>query len=421
MGATAFAKAGFRSGFNARTPSHAGSSLHYQTYQLYISRYPLNMGNACTGKSNKQIASTPSLSGFCPIPDRFSTIAEVQTAVRAAGLESSNLILGVDFTKSNTWTGAESFGGKNLHDTSEPNPYTRVIDIIGRTLETFDDDKLIPAYGFGDSTTGNKKCFPFLPDAQPCFGIKEVLNQYKNLAAVAQLSGPTCFAPVIHEAIKVVREEQGYHILVIIADGQVTDPSPDGATARAIIEASHYPLSIVVVGVGDGPWHTMEHYDDELPERQFDNFQFVEWNAVRHGGSAQQQGEAAMEARFALSALMEVPEQYAYIKHLGLLDTSNWPVRMQGSIPDLAPAPAATSRSLEIEAATVASCERALAVATTPHPSAPPPGKVPPAQQVGSALSLPPPYSSTPEGEALVRPSIQGMFAGHVAPAAQYG
>lgn len=373
-------------------------------------------------KEHSAKTSPSSLTGFKPIPDRFKTIGEVQAAVRSAGLESSNLILGVDFTKSNTWTGIESFGGRCLHDLSgPPNPYMNVIDIIGRTLEEFDDDRLIPAYGFGDSSTGNKRCFPFQRDAAPSHGVEAVLQRYREVAASVQLAGPTCFAPVIREAIRVVREEQGYHILVIIADGQVTDPSPDGATARAIIEASHYPLSIVVVGVGDGPWHTMEHYDDELPERQFDNFQFVEWNAVRHGGSAQQQGEAAMEARFALSALMEVPEQYAYIKHLGLLDTSNWPVRMQGSIPDLAPAPAATSRSLEIEAATVASCERALTVATTPHPSAPPPGKVPPAQQVGSALSLPPPYSSTPEGEALVRPSIQGMFAGHVAPAAQYG
>jgi len=252
--------------------------------------------------------------GFYAIEDKFNSIQEVQKALRAEGLESSDLILGVDFTQSNMSTGKNSFGGKCLHHTDPHslNPYQQVISIVGRTLEAFDDDKLIPAYGFGDQTTGGHSCFNFQQDQSKCQGFEEVLRRYNDMVPKLTLSGPTNFAPVIRKAIKTVQEEKSYHILVIIADGQVNKPEE---TAQAIVDASRYPLSIVVIGVGDGPWDLMEKFDDELPQRVFDNFQFVPFNKVMSSVPAGRDADSA----FACAALMEIPEQYKLIKQLGYL------------------------------------------------------------------------------------------------------
>mmetsp|Transcript_14106 Transcript_14106/g.29226 ORF Transcript_14106/g.29226 Transcript_14106/m.29226 type:complete len:275 (+) Transcript_14106:93-917(+) len=273
------------------------------------------MGNCISPKLPADSKEAP---GFYAIADNYNTIQEVQAALRRVGLESSDLVIGIDFTKSNTWTGEKSFGGRCLHDTrrleynGELNPYQQVISVVGRTLEAFDDDKLIPAYGFGDLYTKDKSCFPFFPNDAPCEGFEGVLRRYNDIVPGISLAGPTNFAPVIRKTIEIVKQERSYHILVIIADGQVTNRRD---TEAAIVEASHYPISIVVVGVGDGPWELMEEFDDELPERCFDNFQFVNYNTVMRSVP---QGKNA-DAVFACHALMEIPEQYQLIKQLGYL------------------------------------------------------------------------------------------------------
>ncbi|RVW86913.1 E3 ubiquitin-protein ligase RGLG3 [Vitis vinifera] len=127
---------------------------------------------------------------------------------------------------------------------------------------------------------------------------------------------PTSFAPIIDAAIDIVEGTNGqYHVLVIIADGQVSG-SLDGssgrfspqeqATVNSIVAASRYPLSIILVGVGDGPWDAMKLFDDNIPQRSFDNFQFVDFSKIM----SENMEASKKETAFALSALMEIPFQY---------------------------------------------------------------------------------------------------------------
>jgi len=263
------------------------------------------------GHHGHQKAAVPAQTGFQKISDKFKTLEEVQQGLRQFGLESSNLIIGVDFTKSNTWSGKNTFSGNCLHAIIPGilNPYQEVISIVGATLASFDDDNFIPVYGFGDVQTQDKGVFSFFPNNEVARGFQMVLDRYSELAPFVQLSGPTSFAPLIKEAIRTVAVSKSYHILVIIADGQVDN---EKATAQAIIEASDYPLSIIMIGVGDGPWAMMEKFDDELVDRKFDNFQFVPYSHIMERAENR-------EVTFSIAALQEIPDQYAAIKRFGLL------------------------------------------------------------------------------------------------------
>ncbi|KAL8461798.1 hypothetical protein ACS0TY_033049 [Phlomoides rotata] len=263
---------------------------------------------------------------YAYIPDNFTSIDQVTAALRESGLESSNLILGIDFTKSNEWTGKLSFNNRSLHAVGDtPNPYEKAISIIGKTLAPFDEDNLIPCFGFGDATTHDQEVFSFHSDHTPCHGFEEVLACYKRIVPNLRLSGPTSYGPVVDAAVDIVEKSGGqYHVLVIIADGQVTrsvntsdaELSPqEEKTIKSIVNASLHPLSIVLVGVGDGPWEDMRKFDDMIPARDFDNFQFVNFTEIMSKNTSPSEKETA----FALAALMEIPLQYKAAKEFGLL------------------------------------------------------------------------------------------------------
>ena len=87
---------------------------------------------------------------------------------------------------------------------------------------------------------------------------------------------------------------------------EIADP-----TLEALVDASNFPLSIVMIGVGDGPWGLMEDCDDLLPSRKFDNFQVI-FNTVQYVNSLRLQAEI-VETTFVRSRFLDIQHGYDFV------------------------------------------------------------------------------------------------------------
>lgn len=250
------------------------------------------------------------------IPDRYKTYDDLIAAIRKAGVESMQMIVGIDFSKSNEWTGEKSYH-RSLHDISHgETPYVRALRIMSRVVKNFDDDDIYPVYRFGCLNTKNQSVLPLLYPEQddPHFhGFDAVYEAYKNIAPQIEMSGPTTFAPMIKQAIEICKADpKQLYILVILTDGDVSDIDLD---TKALVEASNYPLEIIAIGFGDGPFKTMKILDDKVKGRKFDNFQFVNFTEVEKKSIKCENPELVL----ATAMMQEIPDVYKCIQKLKYL------------------------------------------------------------------------------------------------------
>ena len=156
-----------------------------------------------------------------------------------------NLVTAVDFTASNR----DPRDPKSLHFLSNSmNAYEQCISSVGSIVCPYDSDQLFPVYGFGGKVAGNvSHCFPLTfdqnnPNVQ---GLQNILGAYRYALSNVQLSGPTLFSPIIRAA---------------------TGLAQASFTESRTYTISDQPLSIIIVGVGNANFDSMDVLDaDETP------------------------------------------------------------------------------------------------------------------------------------------------------------
>ena len=268
-------------------------------------------------------------------------------------LEDMNLLFFIDKTGSTKWTGKNVFGGKCLHNyLYRETLFEKVFDTFGK-ITSKDLDGKFQMYDYGSVKANESSlCVDYLGE---CHNITELKNMYRyNIELVdddeygkvpAGLSGPTTIKPIIDEAIRVYVKTGKYHVVFILTDGS---PHRDYKIIdlESLTTASKYPLSFVVIGLGDGEIidingsisdknnydfrffsglddkdiYSMGFTNSQLTEcnrkilnneinLDVDNLQFVNFSKDICYGS---EIDSDMKDKLYVKALMEVPSQYKY-------------------------------------------------------------------------------------------------------------
>lgn len=292
---------------------------HFSQNLEYLTMYDRNTDPKLSSKLDAKLAlDVPSIDAFY----KGSIDVEYQFLdYLRAGMQIS-LMIGIDFTASN----GEPYKPNSLHYFKDNlgSPYEQAIRACGDIVAYYDYDQLFPVFGYGalvGGSTNVNHCFPinFQPDPN-INGIDSIISSYRDCVRKITLYGPTNFAPILSQCLKIIRYETNkrvYFILMIITDGAICDLQP---TVDQLVLGSELPLSIIIIGVGDGDFTSMDFLDADVTpltdsrgnKSKRDLVQFVPFNKY-----------ARNIEKLAEEVLAEIPLQVVeYYKQKGISPSS---------------------------------------------------------------------------------------------------
>ena len=236
---------------------------------------------------------------------RLSTVNYLQSGIRM------NLIPAIDYSGSN----GDPTCSYSLHYSrgTTPNRYQQCLLAVGSILCPLDTDQEFEPLLFGADVTccTTSMCYPLtLSKSNPTVhGLDGIMQAYKDSVESVSFSGPTCFAEIIRaarvSAEKAWENSHTYTILFILTDGCIDDM---GATKEQIILGSRTALSIIIVGIGNANFDSMDELDADTEPLVYngtvmerDIVQFVPYRDF----------EARGKEALAAAVLAEVPTQLA--------------------------------------------------------------------------------------------------------------
>jgi len=184
-----------------------------------------------------------------------------------------NTVVAIDFSSSNgALTSPNSLHA--IHQDGAMNEYQKAIYCVCQILLNYDYDNQVAMFGFGAipnypalKSKTVSDCFPLTGsfENQQAQGLQGVMDVYNYALQNVELAGPTNFAPILRESCNVAEANKKanndvYTILLIVTSGKCSDMEE---TKDLIVRAAALPLSVIIVGVGNGDFTNMEILDGD--------------------------------------------------------------------------------------------------------------------------------------------------------------
>ena len=243
-----------------------------------------------------------------------------------------NLSIAFDFTESN----GDPSDKSSLHYISPytDNPYMFASRSVIEGISSFSTDQPIYCYGYGakipQQETPSDIFSINLNNCPDCLGVDGALNAYKNCVKEVTFS-PSCnLAPIINHVAKqcqtLMVDGKQYFVLLILTNGDVNDLD---ATKSALSAVSDWPLSIVIVGIGNRDFSPFDELrGDYRPPTKVDkrkskpctvipsrsNFHFLDLKTRLPRDSLQNHSlikRSSLQKTIAMEILSQVPAQFA--------------------------------------------------------------------------------------------------------------
>ena len=207
---------------------------------------------------------------------KFSNMDNLKINISSEETESNNFIkllkkglnldlsIAIDFTGSN----GNPYGDYSLHKIKNGfiNNYEKAIREHYKIISIYNKKDKYDVYGFGaDIDNEFKEIFNINRTYDPSItGIENIIKEYKKTVNNVDFSGGTYFAPIIQTINRKLEANKdknlNYHILLIISDGEIHDINE---TIDSIIEISKFPISIIIIGIGDDVTSDMKTLNGE--------------------------------------------------------------------------------------------------------------------------------------------------------------